>query len=187
MLYPQKINSKKMNRFLKIVSFVILLISIILLIINKVTTPKIYWSHLCILGFIYTYFTVKYSITRTTNIANHVMIQTILLAILMYFIDYRIGYSGWSINISLPILIIIANFSMFIITICNYKDYGKYATSQLIIMLLSLSIIYLVYKGYAKANALINISIAISIFNFLVSIILCNRDLKEEIIKKCNI
>ena len=105
----------------------------------------------------------------------------------MYFIDYRTGYKGWSISISLPILIIISNIAMFIITIINYKHYGKYATSQLMIVLLSLSTIYFIYRGYISANALIIISISISIFNFVVSLFLCHRDFKEEIIRKFNI
>ena len=187
MIYPKKINSKKIDSFLKIFSFIVVFISIILLFINKLTTPNIYWSHLCILGFIYIYLTVRYSIKRTKNIANHIMIQTIFLALLVYFIDYRIGYNGWSINLALPIIIIISNIAMFVITIVNYKNYGKYATSQLIIVILSLSIIYFIYIGYVKVNALINISIIISIFNFLVSLILCHRDFKEEIIRKLNI
>ena len=187
MIYPKKINSKKIDVFLRILGSIVVLLSILLLIINKLTTPNIYWSHLCIFGFVYTYLTIRYSITKTSNIANHVMIQTILLVILMYFIDYRTGYKGWSISISLPILIIISNIAMFIITIINYKHYEKYATSQLIIVLLSLSTIYFIYKGYITANALIIISISISIFNFVVSLFLCHRDFKEDIIRKFNI
>ena len=187
MIYPKKIKSKKINKFLKIFTYSLILASILLVIINKLTTPNIYWSVLCIFGFIYTNITVRYSMTKTRNIAGHVMIQTILLAILVIFIDYRIGYIGWSINMAIPILIMISNIAMFIITIISYKHYGKYAVSQLVIVLLSLSIIYLVYKGYAKANILINISVMISIVNFLVSLVLCHRDFKEEIIKKFNI
>lgn len=187
MIYPQKISSKKLDSFLKVFGYAILFISILLMIINKLTTPDLYWSHLSICGFVYIWLTVKYSITNTRNIANHVMIQTILIAMLTCFVDYRIGYKGWSLNISLPIIIIIANFAMFIITILNYKDYGKYAISQLAIVLLSLSIVFFVYKGYAKINPLITVSIIISIFNFVISLNLCYRDFKEEIIRRFNI
>ena len=187
MIYPQKISSKKIDRFTRVFRFIVIALSIVLLIINYLTTPKIYWSHLCILGFIYIYISVRYSITKTRNIAGYVVFQTILISALIFFIDYRVGYTGWSVNISIPILIIISNIAMLILTIVNYKDYGKYAISQLIIVLLSLSIIYFIHKGYAKPSALINVSIAISIYNFLVSLILCHRDFKEEIIRKLNI
>lgn len=187
MIYPKKINSKKIDKFLQTFKISVIVISVLLIIINRLTTPYIYWSHLCIFGFIYIYLTVRYSITKKANIANHVMIQTILLALLMYFIDYQLGYKGWSISISLPILIIISNIAMFVITIISYKHYEKYATSQLIIVLLSLSIVYFIYTGYIQTNPLINLSIIISIVNFLFSLILCYRDFKEDIIKKFHI
>jgi len=187
MLYPQKISSKKIDKITNALRNGVIILSIALLVINYITTPNIYWSHLCIAGFIYIYFTVRYSITRTRNIAGYVMVQTLLLATIMFFIDYRIGYTGWSINISIPILIIISNIAMLILTIINYKDYGKYAISQLVIVLLSLSMILFIYKGFAKVSFLINISIFISIFNFVVSVVLCHRDFKEEIIRKFNI
>ena len=187
MIYPKKISSKKVDTFINIFRICILLISILLLIINKLTTPRIYWSHLCILGFIYIYLTVRYSIASTRNIAGYVTIQTILLALLIYFIDYRLGYRGWSINIAFPILIMVSNVTMLILTIINYKDYGKYAINQLMIVILSLSVVFFIYKGYVKGNALINIAIIISITNFLLSLLLCYRDFKEEIIRKFNI
>ena len=187
MIYPKKINSKKVNIFFRISNLVLILISILLIIINTLTTPNIYWSPLCILGFIYIYLTVKFSIITKTNIAHHVMFQTLLTSIFMFFIDYRIGYSGWSINIALPILIIISNIAMFIITITNYKHYAKYATSQLIIMLLSLTMTFFIYKGYCNINPLINIAIILSLIGFLISLILCHKDLKEEFIRKFNI
>lgn len=187
MIYPQKINSKKVDKFTKIFRYIVIVLSAVLLIINYLTTPHIYWSHLCIVGFIYIYFTVRYSITKTRNIAGYVVVQTILTAALMYFIDYRIGYTGWSVRISIPILIIISNFAMLILTIVNYKDYEKYAFSQLMIVMLSVAVIYYIHRGYAKANPLVKTSIVISVYNFLVSLILCHRDFKEEIIRKFNI
>ena len=187
MLYPKKISSKKVDIFLGILSLSMVGISVVLLVINYLTTPNIYWSHLCICGFIYTYIMVRYSATITKNISGYVAFQTILLTIVFHFIDYRIGYTGWSLNIALPIVIIIANISMFIITIINYEDYGKYAINQLIIVLLSLSTIYFVHRGNINNNALIKVSIIISIFNFLVSLFLCHRDFKEQLIRTINI
>ncbi len=187
MIYPKKISSKKIDTFIKIFSLSVVVISIILLVINYLTTPNIYWSHLCICSLLYIYLTVRYSINRTRNISGFIVVQIILLTVLIYFIDYQIGYTGWSISVALPIIIIISNITMFILTIINYKNYGKYAINQLIIVLLSLSTIYFIHKGIISSNTLIKTSIIISIFNFLVSLILCYKDFKEEIIRKTNI
>ena len=125
--------------------------------------------------------------TKRANIAGHVVIHMLLLAGLIFFIDYFIGFKGWSINIAFPIIIIIANVAMLLITIINYKHYEKYAASQLVITILSLSIIYLVHRGYAKASVLINVFVGISLYDFLVSLLLCHRDFKEEIIRRISI
>lgn len=187
MIYPKKTSSKKIKVFLRIFAFCVIILSCLLLIINYLTSPNIYWSHFCILGFLYIFLTVRHSMTKTQNISGYVLFQTLLLAIILYYADYKMGYKGWSFSIFIPILIIIANITMFILTIINHKKYAKYAVNQLIIVLLSLSIIYFVYKGYAKYNMLINMSILISSVNFGLSLLLCHRDYKEEIIRKFNI
>ena len=156
MIYPKRINSKKVDVFLNIFILCVVILSILLLLINYLTTPNIYWSHLCILGFIYIFFTVRHSVTKARNVSGTVLFQTVLLAFLMYFVDYRLGYKGWSFSIFIPILIIIANITMFILTIVNHKHYGKNVINQLVIVILSVSIIYFVYKGYAKYNLIIN-------------------------------
>ena len=186
MLYTKKIKRKTINRAFKIVILVLSIVSVVLLIINRLTTPNIYWSHICILGFIYIYFTVRYSVTKNKTVSRYIMFQSILLALLLYFIDYRIGFKGLSTNICFPILIIIANIAMFIITIISHRHYRENALSQLIIVLLSLSIIYFIYKGLIKPSPLINISIVISVTNFVFSLIMCHKDFKEELTRKFN-
>ena len=127
-----------------------------------------------------------YAKTKATNIAGHIMVQSVLTALFLYFIDYHIGYKGWSINICFPIIVIFANIAMFIITIVSHKHFGKFAISQLVIVLLSLSSTYFIYKGLIKASLLINVSILISIINFGFSLIMCHKDYKEELVRKFN-
>lgn len=187
MIYPKKLNSKKVDLFLGVFSLTMIIISVILLIINKLVTPGIWWSHICIISFIYIYITARYSMTKAINVSGHVTFQTILIAALVSFIDYRLGYLGWSINIALPIIIIIANITMFILTLINYKEYSRYAINQLIIVLISFSMFYLIYKGYAEMSVLSIVALSISVFNFVVSLILCHKSFKEELIKKLSL
>ena len=81
MLYPQKLSSKKSNLIIKSLLIVSIIIAILLVIINKLTTPEIHWAALANSGIIYTWLTVLYSINKNTNIAAHVMIQTIAISI----------------------------------------------------------------------------------------------------------
>ena len=79
MIYPQKINSKKCNLIIYTCLIISIVIGITLVIINKLTTPQIPWAGLANCGIIYTWLTTIYSIKKGTNIAGHVLIQTILI------------------------------------------------------------------------------------------------------------
>ena len=160
MLYPQKLSSKKTNILLKVMLAISLVIAGILVLINKLTSPGVHWAALSNAGIIYIWITVIYSLNKNINIAAHVMIQTIAISILTVFIDYRIGFSGWSLELSIPIILIIANITMFILTIVSHR----------------------------KSNVVLcYVAIGISILNFLITIILCAKDVKEAIIRKFHI
>ena len=187
MSYPQKLSSKKSNLIIKSLLIVSIIIAILLVIINKLTTPEIHWAALANSGIIYTWLTVLYSINKNTNIAAHVMIQTIAISILTTFIDYRIGFKGWSLEIAIPIILIIANITMLILTIVSHRKYIRYAIYQLIICIFSLLPLYFIYEKFIYQNVLSYIAVGISIVNFLITILLCARDVKEAIIRKFHV
>ena len=184
MLYPQKLSSKKSELIIRVSIIVSVIIALILVIINKLVNPEIHWSALANAGIIYAWITIIYSINKRTNIAGHVLIQLIAIAILTTYIDYRIGFKGWSLEIAIPIIIIVANITMLILTIVSYKKYVRYAIYQLIICIFSLIPIYFIYEHMVLNMVLSYIAIGISILNFILTIILCDKDVKAAIIMK---
>ena len=82
MIYPQKLNSRKSDILLKIFILSSILIAMILIVINQLTTPKIPWAALANSGIIYIWVTVFYSVKKKINIAGHVLLQTIAISIL---------------------------------------------------------------------------------------------------------
>ncbi|MEG1142426.1 MAG: DUF6320 domain-containing protein, partial [Clostridia bacterium] len=73
MIYPKKISAKKTGIIIKGLLIISIIIGIILVIINKLTTPQIHWAAISNAGIIYVWVTVIYSINKNTNIAAHVM------------------------------------------------------------------------------------------------------------------
>lgn len=184
MIYPQKISNKKSEKIINICLCISIIIAIILIIINKLTTPEIKWSALANCGIIYTWVTVMYSIKRGDNIAGHVLAQTIFISVVTIYIDKTIGFKGWSIYIANPIILITANTTMSILTMISYKKYIKYAIYQLIIVLLSMTSILLFFYNMMELKILNKISIGVSIFNLIISLILCYKDIREAIVRK---
>ena len=184
MIYPQKLNSKKSNLILKIGVLLSVLIAILLVTINKLTTPKIPWAAIANGGIIYVWIVLFYSIRKNINMAGHVLLQTIAISLLTIYIDYELKFKGWSIDIVVPILVIISNITMLVLTIVSHKDFIKYAIYQLLIVLFSVLPIILVTENMVQNKTLSIVASGISILNLGLSLILCARDVKEAVIRK---
>jgi len=184
MIYPKKLNSKKGEIILNIFIVVSIILAVTLVLINKITTPEIGWAGLANCGIIYIWITVIYCIRRNTNIGGHVLLQMIATSIAILYIDNRLGYRGWSINIAIPIIIMVANVTMLILTIISYKKYVEYAIYQLIIVVISLLPFVLMTIRNIGLGTLGRISIEISILNLIITLVLCYKDVKEAILMK---
>lgn len=187
MIYPKKLSSKKGELVLKIIFIISILIAILLVIINKSTTPNTSWAAIANGGIIYVWVIVLYSINKNVNIAGHVMVQTIAISLLTLFIDYKLGFNGWSINISIPIIIIIANITMLILTIVSHKKYIKYAIYQLVIVLFSTIQGILLGEDIIRNKTLSIVASGISIINLVITLCLSASDVKDAIIRKFHI
>lgn len=184
MIYPEKIKAKKSDKIIKILMCVSVGIAIILLLINKLTTPTIPWAALANAGILYSWVVVVYCVRKNINLAGHVLLQLIALSILMIYIDYKIGSRGWSISIAVPIMIMIANLTMLVLTIVSYKKYMKYVIYQLMIVLFSILPLIFVTEHIVQNQTLSVIASGISAFNFVICLILCAKDIKEEMVRK---
>lgn len=181
-LYPKIRNVKSGNVAIKVMVIISFAIAAICAIIN-ICTSKFLWSVIVIIGIIYAWITVLYSVHRNINIASNVMIQSIAISLLTLGIDYTIGYRGWAINLAIPIIFSIANITIFILTLVSLKRYYKYAIYQLIIFLLSIIplIIAIVSDNIIKTPIFTIISSSIAVFVFIFSLILCGRSILEEL------
>ena len=187
MIYPEKIKAKKSDQIMKQLISVSVGIAIILVLINKLTTPTIPWAALANAGILYSWVVVIYAIKKNINIAGHVLLQLIALSSLTIYIDYVLGMKGWSINLAIPIMIMIANLTMLVLTIVSYKKYMKYAMCQLVIVLLSMLPVLLVTEHIVEDKTLSIVATGISVLNFLLCLMLAARDIIEAILRKFHI
>ncbi len=184
MIYPKKIKAKKSNKLIKIGIGLSVAMALILWNINKLTTPTIPWAALANAGVLYSWIVVMYSIKKNVNIAGHVLLQTIALSVLTVYIDYKLGMKGWSLSMAIPIMIMIANLTMLVLTIVSYKRYMKYAIFQLLIVLFSMLPVVLVTEHVVQDKSLSIIASGVSVLNFLLCLGLCAKEIKEEMVRK---
>ena len=175
MLYP-KLDNIKRNNIILIASIAISIIVIdILLLINLLVDKTNHWSLLCVAGIIYVYGTVIYSRKRNVNIASNVFVQCLLVSLLILAIDYFIGYRGWSINIAIPIVIIVANSTLMILTIVSRKRYMRYAMYHVLTFIFSMIQLILLLSGKLENKVLTIVASSIAAASLLLTIISCGR------------
>lgn len=176
MIYPQKLNSKKNNRLRNIFVICSIIFSLVLLVINKITTPLIPWAAITNAIMIYIWITVIYSIKRNTNIGGHVLLQMIAISLIILYIDMRFGFHGWSISIGIPIVLMVVNIMMLIMSMINYRHYIKYAIYHLIIVIISIVQVIVILQFDIDMQVLNIISMGISILSFIIGLFLNYKD-----------
>ena len=132
-LYPKVRNVKKAS----LASIIMIILSVITItvcvIVNLCTSTRYLWCLIVIAGIIYAWITAMYSIHRNVNIGSSVTLQFIIISILTIVIDLIFDYKGWAINLAIPIIIMVANVTIFVLTLVSLRRYYKYAIYQLII------------------------------------------------------
>ena len=73
---------------------------------------------------------------------------------------------------------------MFILTIVSYKKYVRYAIYQLIICIFSMLPAFFIAKHMLNSNVLSFVAIGISILNFVLTVCLCAKDVKDAVVRK---
>ena len=187
MLYPPKINAKKTDFIIKVAILISLAVGIALVYINRFTTPDIKWAGYCNAGIIYVWVTVLYALNKNVNIASHLFIQMVALSALCVYFDIRLGFQAWSINLAIPMIVILINITMVILQIASYSNYMRYAFFQLLIVLVSLVPIFLVYENMVNDKTLSIVASGISGFNLLMSLIFHFKDIRDEVVRKFHI
>lgn len=150
MLYPKLVNVKKSKEVIYIISFLNIFLFIMLIAINYVFGRKLNWSIVAIVSVIYAWRTIYITLKRNKNLASYIFSQLLYLSVLLYVIDYVFGNRGWSLTIGIPIVIMITNFAMMIITLIKYKKYVRYALYE--IMILVISIIYNIFLCFMSGS-----------------------------------
>lgn len=187
MLYPNIKNIKKSRALMNISIIVTIFVSITLILINFAIQQKLNWSVVAILGIVYTWNTIIFSLRKGINLASSVMLQTVQILVLLFFIDFVFGFKKWSFFIGFPIVTIISNLIMLVLTIVKYRKYVQYAIYEILILFLSVLSNFIIIFIFREKFLLNIISLGFAFLNLVIVIILNGKALKIELQKKFHI
>ena len=90
----------------------------------------------------------------------------------------------WSVNIAIPIVIMVANSTLMVLTIVSRKRYMRYALYHMLTFLFSMIQLILLFCGVLENKVLTIVASGIAGLSLLLTVILCGKAMWEETKKR---
>ena len=167
--YPKiKTDVNKYTKWINITKILSIIASVILIIINFLTTKGSAWSLISIAGILFFWGVISHALRTNSNVASKLFVQVILISILVFIIDNVTGYKMWSLNYVIPSIIVSANMTIFILILINRMNLTNYIRYQ--ILLIVFGFILLILYLFKLSNILWT-SLTSAIISFVILIL----------------
>lgn len=171
----------------KILLFFTILVSILAVFINTVTTPSINWASFIVAGAISMYIISVGIMKGHRKVLSMMFYMCFLLLAIAILWDKVLGFTGWSINYVLPSLAIGYGVFLLILRFISYFAFRENSGYIYLHVLLEFLPLILYYREVVTFKPLAIISAVFGLVNFLVLILFDTSKLKEDMMKKLHI
>jgi hypothetical protein len=186
--YPQiRYDKERMKKIANIFYGIMIFAAVILGIINLATYSGSIWSVIAIALMAYSVMTVRYSFMRHSNLAGKVVMQTIAAELVWVAIDHVTGYSGWSVNYGIPSTILFADLAVVFLILVNRMNWQSYFMYQIAVTVFSFIPLILWAAGLITRPLLSIVTVVVTVIILAVTIVLGDRRVKNELIRRFHI
>lgn len=187
-MYPNvRLKARKMMLFGRIYLFLAILTEALLLYINYVTAPKMWWSVITGMIFLYGYLLIRFAILGKTGYRIKIVVLMMIMILMMVAIDFVVGYHGWSLNYVLPSGIIAVDVGILLLMLINRRNWQSYMMLQIFMMVCSVVPVIFAAVGLVTAPLLSQIALAFSVFLFLGTVIIGDRRARTELRRRFHV
>lgn len=186
--YPEVRKKEKLKQFmLRLVLFLFLVSEIVMVTINyfygksSYMDVKMWWSGICGVAMIYIYFSLVYWINHDSGVAAKIGLQLILTFGLLFGIDWYTGMNGWSLQWAIPGVILFGDAIVFFLMMLQRYQWYSYSLLLFFLMLCCIGIIALYAYGVIHYVTLPIVSISVTGFYLLATIVFGDRQITREL------
>lgn len=178
---------RKFNLLGNIVLFLSLLIGTILFACNMAFDPDFLWSIIVILSMAYVNIVLRLAIIGKNGYMYKTLCLVIIAIGILIGIDYVVGYRGWALNIVFPSGILLLDLAIIILMIVNHRNWQSYMMVQILTALLGLFATILAAVGVVTFPYLAWLSLGVSAFLFLGTLIIGDQRARTELRRRFHI
>lgn len=187
-LFPDTYNLyTSQHMFLKVLGFIAITISLICITINFFVLEHGYWSLIVVAALGCIWLSLAIAISKHRNILKYLLYQCLIICLFTGVLDYLTGWSGWSIDIVVPIVFTVAVVVMYLLTKLLRLKAGDYIIYLLLDVFFGILPFVFLLLGIAHRRVLSIICIAVSLVFLSALIIFEGRTMLEELNKRLHI
>lgn len=164
----------------RIIAFIFMFAMAVLGVINIVDGSGTLWSLIPIGGIVYAWIILKLNVFSRLGSVMRITFSSIMLSLLLIFLNFFIDDSTrWSINYTLPAIIMVNNTLILLILLIRKRPFYLYAFQLLLLILLSLIPLLLYFLEIADRYTISVITFTHGIIILVYMIIFYPKVLKE--------
>ena len=187
-MYPDvRFRMRRLNLFCNIYLFLALCLEAVLIYINIVTKPQIWWCVIAGLGLLYVYLVLRYAVLGKSGYRSKIITLTILAVLASVAMDMAIGYRGWSVDYVLPAGIVVVDIVILFLMYFNRRNWQSYMMWQIFMILCSLIPAGLFIAGLERNHYLAFTPLVLSTAIFLGTLIIGDRRARRELYRRFHI
>lgn len=182
--YPNVVEKERFKRKSKrLVFFVLLFLEIIFVIINLRLQDfgTNHWSVLVGGIFLYIYFTFGRILYPKAGHIMEITMQAVVLFLLLMFIEWNVGWKGWSLSIGLPIINAVLLFLTLLMMLFDRKNWQTYLLLLLFSLLTATVNMVLAFVGISASFVLCCGVFAVALFLLFGALFLGERTASNEL------
>lgn len=171
----------------KVVTFLVLVVSVISLVFDIILPVEGWWSLVIIATLGSIWLSVVTAIFKHKNILKYLLYQSVIISLFAVFIDYRIGWYGWSIAYVLPILLTVLMVVMYVLSKVLKLETGDYMIYLLLDGLFGIIPIIFIRLGTLQSEIPSYICIIASIVSIIALIVFEGRNMYGELKRRLHV
>ncbi|MGN0389702.1 MAG: DUF6320 domain-containing protein [Wujia sp.] len=158
--YPDMLPKlQRMRLALRIVAFCAIVGSLVLGIVNYLTYRGVKWSLVSVAAIVYLYLTFAVTVQPLSDEQEKILFQGIISMALALAVDFSLGYRGWSVNIAIPVVMIVVDVVFFVMMLVRRRDWRSYVIPQIELTLLAAVLLLLVSMDVVTRKALAMVAV----------------------------
>lgn len=183
--YPDiRKKTRLLKKIINIASYFAVVTEIFLIVVNYYNYNGIKWSLITGGALFYLVLTLQYTINRRNGHILKIFVQMAGAMLLDIVIDFALGFSGWSLDIGTPLLIIAADAIIIFCMVINFQNWQSYLLMQIFTLVMSIIHMALYLAGKVKGPVLPWTTFGVSAVLFTSCIVIGGKKAEHELKKR---